>query len=90
MSDLGDAISAARGKPGELGEAVKAATGSHTGTTGLTDLDLARIRAKHRIQQIANTDDETWARYSDSQREYFCESIDRQIAAIRQADQTSA
>ena len=89
MSDLGDAISAARGEPGELGKAVKAATGSHTGTTGLTDSDLARIRAKHKMQQIVNIDDETWAKYSDSQREYFCESVDRQIAAIRQADQTA-
>jgi len=90
MSDLGHAISAAEGEPGELGQAVEAATGTQSNPNRLTDSELARIRTLHKMQQIVNIDDDTWASYSDSQREYFCKSVHREIATIRQADETQA
>jgi hypothetical protein len=55
-------------------------------TEGLSEPELARIRALNRIRQIVNISDEAWASYSDSQREYFCKTLDNQIRAIRESE----
>ena len=82
MSDLGDALNAAKVEPEELREAVRAAIGGNASTGPLSDEDLARIAAKNRIQQIVGIPDEQWIGLSDSQREYFCNVLTDQMAIL--------